>query len=57
VDGQASEKQLGTTYWKQFTIPFTANSGLVTVHLRRVPTKKFDNQLKGKVWVDAFELN
>ncbi len=56
VDGQASEKQLGTTYWQQFTIPFTATADLVTVRLRRVPSRKFDNQLKGKVWLDAFTL-
>jgi hypothetical protein len=56
VDGQSSEKQIGTTYWQQFKIPFTATADLVTVHLRRVPSKKFDNLLKGKVWLDAFEL-
>jgi hypothetical protein len=56
VDGQSSEKQLGTTYWQQFTIPFTATSDLASVRLRRVPSKKFDNLLKGKVWLDAFAL-
>ncbi len=56
VDGLASEKQVGTTYWQQFTIPFTATSDLVTIRLRRVPSKKFDNLLKGKVWLDDFEL-
>jgi len=57
VDGQTSEKMLGTTYWQQFTIPFTATSDLATVHLRRIPSKKFDNLLQGKVWVDDFSLN
>jgi hypothetical protein len=57
VDGQASDKQLGTTYWQKFTIPFTATSDLVSVRLRRVPSQKFDNLLKGKVWVDAFSFN
>jgi tetratricopeptide (TPR) repeat protein len=56
VDGQSSEKQLGTTYWQQFTIPFSASADLVSVRLRRVPSKKFDNLLKGKVWLDAFAL-
>ena len=56
VDGQSSEKQLGTTYWQQFTIPFTATGSLVVTRLRRVPSKKFDNLIKGKVWVDAFAL-
>jgi hypothetical protein len=57
VDGQTSEKQVGTTYWQQLTIPFTASSDLVTIHLRRVPSKKLDNLLKGKVWLDDFTLN
>lgn len=56
VDGQTSEKQLGTTYWQEFKIPFTASADLVAVRLRRVPSKKFDNQLKGKVWLDGFEV-
>jgi tetratricopeptide (TPR) repeat protein len=56
VDGQASEKQLGTTHWQEFRIPFTASADLVTVRLRRVPTNKFDNLLKGKVWLDGFDL-
>jgi Flp pilus assembly protein TadD len=56
VDGQRSEPQVGNTYWKQFTIPFTASEDMVRAHLRRVPTKKFDNLLSGKVWLDAFTL-
>jgi tetratricopeptide (TPR) repeat protein len=56
VDGQRSEPQLGTTYWQQFKIPFTASSDLVMMRLRRIPTRKFDNLLKGKVWLDAFTL-
>ena len=34
----------------------SATSDLVSVRLRRVPSKKFDNLLKGKVWLDAFAL-
>jgi hypothetical protein len=56
VDGQPSEKVIGTSYWKQFTIPFTASSDLVPIYLRRTPTVKLDNLLKGKVWVDDFTL-
>jgi tetratricopeptide (TPR) repeat protein len=51
-----SPKQTGTTYWQQFRIPFTAAMDMVTVRLRRVPTDKFDNLLKGKVWLDGFDL-
>jgi hypothetical protein len=56
VDGQRSEAPLGTTYWQEFTIPFTASSDLVTVRVRRTPSEKFDNLLGGKVWLDAFQL-
>ena len=56
VDGHASAKQAGTTGWQQFTIPFTATSDMVTARLRRVPSKKFDNLIKGRVWLDAFKL-
>ncbi len=56
VEGQVSEMQLGTTYWRQFTIPFTSSSDIATVRLRRLPSGKFDNLLKGKVWVDGFSL-
>lgn len=56
VDGQASEPQLGTTYWQEFTVPFTATSNLPSVRLRRLPSRKFDNLLKGKVWLDGFSL-
>ena len=45
VDGQVSEAQIGTTYWQEFTIPFTASSALVTVRVRRTPSEKFDNLL------------
>jgi len=56
VAGQASEKQLGTTSWQRFHIPFITTANLVTVRLRRAPTNKFDNLLKGKVWLDGFDL-
>jgi hypothetical protein len=56
VDGKSSEKQAGSTDWQQFVLPFTATSDLVTVRLRRVPSRKFDNLLAGKVWLDAFGL-
>ena len=56
VDGQASAKQVGSTSWQEFAVPFTATSDLVQVALRRVPSKKFDNLLKGKVWLDSFSI-
>jgi tetratricopeptide (TPR) repeat protein len=56
IGGKASEKQIGSTNWQEFTIRFTAPSNLVTISLRRVPSTKFDNLLKGKVWLDGFTL-
>jgi len=56
VDGKSSEKQVGTTYWQEFSLPFTASSDLVRVVLRRDPSQKFDNLLKGKVWLDGFTV-
>ena len=56
VDGHASPKQTGTKAWQEYTIPFVAKSDLATVRLRRLPSRKFDNLLKGKVWVDDFSL-
>ena len=56
VDGRASEAPLGTTYWQEFAIPFTASSDLVVVTVRRTPSEKFDNLLGGTVWLDDFQL-
>ena len=56
VEGQRSEAPLGTTFWDQITIPFTATSDLATVRVRRNRSEKFDNLISGKVWLDGFEL-
>ena len=56
VEGQRTEEPLGTTYWQEFTIPFMATSELATVRVRRNPSRKFDNLLGGKVWLDGFVL-
>jgi hypothetical protein len=56
VDGATSEKQIGTTYWRQFSIPFTATSDLVRVTVQRDASRKFDNRIKGKVWLDGFTV-
>ncbi len=56
VDGQSSEKQIGSTYWQQLKIRFKAASDLATIRLKRIPSKKFDNLLKGKVWLDGFNV-
>ena len=56
VDGVRTEAPLGTSYWQEFKIPFTASSDLVTVRVRRTPSEKLDNLLGGKVWLDDFQL-
>ncbi len=56
VEGQVTDAPLGTTYWQEFTIPFTATSDMATVRVRRNPSGKFDNLLSGKVWLDGFTL-
>ncbi len=57
VAGQVTDAPLGTTYWQEFTIPFTATSDMATVRVRRNPSRKFDNLLSGKVWLDGFTLS
>lgn len=56
VEGQTSETVAGTTPWRSYTIRFTASSDLVRVRVRRNPSRKFDNLLGGRIWLDAFEL-
>jgi hypothetical protein len=56
VDGRASQKQTGTTDWKELVIPFVAKSDVVKVRLRRLPSRRSDNLLEGRVWVDAFAV-
>jgi len=56
IEGERSEAPLGTTYWDEFTIPFTATSELVTIRVRRNPSEKLDNRLEGTVWLDEFQL-
>jgi O-antigen ligase len=56
VDGQTSPPVLGTTFWEQFRIPFRASGDLVTIRVRRDPSRRFDNLLSGRVWLDLFEL-
>jgi hypothetical protein len=56
VDGETSDPILGTTPWRERAIRFTASSDLVRVRVRRDATRKFDNRLRGRVWLDDFRL-
>ena len=57
VEGQVTEAPRGTTYWQEFTIPFTATSDLARSGSGGNPSRKFDNLVKrdglvGRVYVD-----
>jgi hypothetical protein len=56
IEGQRSDAPLGTAYWQEFVIPFTATSDLAVIRVRRSPSEKLDNQIEGTVWLDEFSL-
>jgi tetratricopeptide (TPR) repeat protein len=47
-----------TTAWSKISVPFTANKGCkaVLLTLQRNKSSKFDNQIKGSLWLDGFAL-
>ncbi len=49
---------LGTKDWEEVSIEFSVpeECNAVVVRLRRVPSRKLDNKIKGTVWVDDFRL-
>src|SRR5690606_16393897 len=53
-----SSQILGTTDWKQYPGSFSTSpdSGYVTVRLRRRPSRRIDNQLKGTAYVDSVSI-
>lgn len=50
---------LGTTPWSEYKTVFRVPKGtnLVTVRLRRRPSRRIDNKLSGVLWVDWVRLN
>jgi hypothetical protein len=52
-------KQVGTWDWEAISLHFSVPEGChaVVVRLRRLPSRKLDNQIKGTVWVDDFQLS
>jgi hypothetical protein len=48
-----------TTSWSKVSVPFIANPGCkaVRLSLQRNPSVKFDNQIKGTLWLDGFALH
>lgn len=48
----------GTEPWKQLTLRFTTGpmTRLIAVAARRYPSKKFDNKIRGTVWIDDVRL-
>ena len=49
---------LGTRDWEKVSVEFTAPEGCnaVVLRLRRNPSRKLDNKIKGTVWLDEFKL-
>jgi hypothetical protein len=46
----------GTTYWLDIRLGFTASSELALVRVRRDPSDKLDNRIRGSVWIDDVSL-
>jgi hypothetical protein len=44
--------------WQKYSFPFTVNAGAkaLEIVLRRDPSQKFDNQLKGSLWLDKVSI-
>jgi hypothetical protein len=54
-----SENLVGTsTGWTQVMLDFATGpkTQLIVVRLRRLPSRKFDNLIKGKVWLDDVQI-
>ena len=53
-----TEMILGTTLWTEYRGKFRLpeDHGLLTVRLRRRPSRRIDNKLQGKLWVDWVKL-
>lgn len=52
-----TEQVRGTTAWRPLAVEFRlAEPALLTVQLRRNPSRKFDSKIRGTVWVDAVRL-
>jgi hypothetical protein len=47
-----------STEWRKNSIPFVVNSGCraIQLYLRRENSSKFDNQIKGSMWLDGFKI-
>jgi tetratricopeptide (TPR) repeat protein len=56
VEGERSEAVTGTTYWLDIRLGFTASSELALVRVRRDPSDKLDNRIRGSVWIDDVSL-
>jgi hypothetical protein len=53
-----TEELKGTNEWKQVELTFTAGQGtqLIEVQLSREPSLKFDNKIRGTLWLDGATL-
>jgi hypothetical protein len=53
-----TEELTGTSEWKPLELTFTAGQGiqLIEVQLSREPSLKFDNKIRGTLWLDGVRL-
>lgn len=53
-----SKLHLGTAAWARYTFEFTVEPNLTSlmIRLRRLPSHKLDNRLRGRVWLDDVTL-
>lgn len=54
-----TEPMLGTTDWKLVRHTFQAppGTGLIEIRLVRTPSLRFDNLIRGTVWIDGVSIN
>jgi hypothetical protein len=53
-----TEELTGTNEWRLLDLTFTAGPGtkLIEVQLSREPSLKFDNKIRGTLWLDGVRL-
>ena len=57
IGTNATEQILGTQDWTRMEANVTLPPGLALVQIRREASEKFDNKIRGTVWVDAIALD
>jgi len=58
VAGERSERIGGTMAWTGFAVPFTVHGDAQAIDVRMVrqPSLKFDNKIRGRLWIDSVSI-